>query len=82
MKATKTDNTNEIQVMIIDTITTPKGHIVYSPEDRRLLRKVKFSPILSKSGRSLAISSISGRALANLSAQEIKNKNMKKVKLL
>lgn len=38
-----------------------------SPEDRRLLRKVKFSPILSMSGSSLAISSISGRALANLS---------------
>lgn len=28
---------------------------------------MKFSPILSRSGSSLAISSISGRALANLS---------------
>lgn len=40
---------------------------MYSPEERRLLRKLKFSPILSRSGSSLAISSISGRALASLS---------------
>lgn len=32
--------------------------------------KVKFSPILSRSGNSLAISSISGRALANLSVDK------------
>lgn len=47
----------------------------HSPEDRRLLRKVKFSPILSKSGSSLAISSISGRALASLSVDKRDNRS-------
>lgn len=37
------------------------------PLERRLFRKVKFSPIFSISGSSLAISSSSGKALASLS---------------
>lgn len=69
---TKIQGHNDIQAMNISKIIRQLGGFVYSPEDRRLLRKVKFSPILSKSGSSLAISSISGRALASLSAHKRK----------
>ena len=52
--------------------------IVYLPVDRMVLRKVKFAPILSRSGKNLTISSISGKALASFSRSK---RNESKLKL-